>query len=281
VRRVRRGQSIREFLAYYVLVLLASKPGTKRELIKAIAEASRGNRSFRPSGVLRVASAEMGGALKQLAEHGWLRGPVRGKRWRITSAGRAARWRQERDKEVGSNAKERAARKVAGLLSCDGRGRDVLDVGTGEGYLAFKVAERGCRVLGIDSGAFDYSKDSIQRARQEAAARGGTVDFRRADVTRLSRLNGAFDYIVSSQAVHCMRDQAKCLAAIYRLLKPGGSFLCSDFLVGRRGFLRHGFHCFLALSREEWEELLRECGFGDTRMYEVDDYLVVQAQKPA
>jgi len=264
-----------------VLVLLASKPRGKRELIKAIADESRGNRSYRPSGVLRVASAEMDAALNRLAEHGWVRAPVRGKRWRITSAGRAARWRQERAKDVDSKGKERAAKKVAQLLSCDDADEYVLDVGTGQGFLAFKAAEAGCRVLGVDSGAFDYSKDSIQKAKQEAASRGGSVDFRRADVTQLSGLNDTFDYIVSSQAVHCMRDPPKCLAAVHRLLKPGGSFVCSDFLVGRRGFFRHGFHCFLALSREEWHELLPECGFRDVRMYEVEDYLVVQAYKPA
>lgn len=281
MRTVRRGASIREFLAYYVLVLLAAKRRTKRELIKAIAEESRGNRSYRPSGVLRVASAEMDAVLRQLAEQGLVRAPIRGKQWHITSPGRAARSEYERDKDVGSNAKERAAQKVVDLLCCDEARQYVLDVGTGQGFLAFKAAERGCRVLGIDSGAFDYSKDSIQKARQEAAPRGGTVDFQRADVSQLSDMNETFDYVVSSQAVHCMRNQPECLAAVYRLLKPGGSFVCSDFLVGHRGFLRHGFHCFLALSAEEWRELLPECGFGDVRMHEVDDYLVVEAHKPA
>ncbi len=281
MRRVRRGPSIREFLAYYVLVLLARKPRTKRELIKAIADRSRGNRSYRPNGVLWVASAEMDAALKWLAEHGLVRAPVRARKWRITSAGRAARWQQERGKDADSKGKERAAQKVTKLLSCDNGRQYVLDVGTGQGFLAFKAAERGCRVLGIDSGAFDYSKDSIRKAKQEAALHGGKVDFLRGDVTRLSRLNETFDHVVSSQAVHCMQDRPKCLAAMHRLLKPGGSFVCSDFLVGRRGFLRHGFHCFLAFSREEWHELLPECGFRDVRMYEVDDYLVVQAHKPA
>lgn len=76
-----------------------------------------------------------------------------------------------------------------------------------------------------------------------------------------------------------MQDLPECLKAIYRLLKPGGRFLCIDFLVGLRGFIAHGWHGFLAISREEWVELLLECGFGNLCMYELDDYLLVEAQK--
>ena len=159
------------------------------------------------------------------------------------------------------------------------RGDRILDVGTGEGFLAFRLAKCGFRVLGIDSGSFDYSKDSIQEAQQQAASQGGNVEFRQADIRKLAELDSSFDYVLSSQAVHCMENQRECLQAIHRLLKPGGRFLCIDFLVGLRGFLGHGFHCFLAISREEWVGLLLEHGFGNVRMYELDDYLLVESEK--
>ena len=76
-----------------------------------------------------------------------------------------------------------------------------------------------------------------------------------------------------------MENQRECLQAIHRLLKPGGRFLCIDVLVGLRGFLAHGFHGFLAISREEWVELLVEVGFGNIRMYEMDDYLLIESEK--
>ena len=157
----------------------------------------------------------------------------------------------------------------------------MLDVGTGEGFLARKLARRGFRVLGIDSGAFDYSKGSIQKARQGVGSDNGRLEFRRADVTELPRPRPGFDYVVSSQAVHCMKDPPKCLEAIYHLLKPGGRFLVLDFLVGREGFFAHGFHCFLAISREEWAELLPAIGFDDIHMYKVKSYLVLDARKPS
>jgi len=156
----------------------------------------------------------------------------------------------------------------------------VLDVGTGEGFLAFKVAARGVRVLGIDNGCFEYSKDSIRQARKEAQQHGGDVEFREAAVSDLAELNGSFDYVVSSQAIHCMDNQEACLRAVRDLLAPGGQFLCMDFAIGIRGFFAHGFHGFLAISREEWEQYLPGCGFEGVQVHEVQDYLVVAARKP-
>jgi len=134
-------------------------------------------------------------------------------------------------------------------------------------------------VLGIDSGAFDYSKTSIEQARRKIGSHAGRIEFRKADVRQLARPDRGFDYIVASQAVHCMKNQPKCLEAICRFLKPGGRFLSLDFLVGTEGFLAHGFHCFLALSRREWAQLLTAVGFDDIQMYKVKDYLVVEARK--
>jgi ubiquinone/menaquinone biosynthesis C-methylase UbiE len=102
-----------------------------------------------------------------------------------------------------------------------------------------------------------------------------------ADVKELAGMENAFDYVVASQAVHCMRDQSGCLEAIYHVLKPGGRFISADFLIGLPGFFAHGFHCFLALSKEEWEQNLLECGYANAKTYEVNDYCVVEAQKPA
>jgi hypothetical protein len=69
------------------------------------------------------------------------------------------------------------------------------------------------------------------------------------------------------------------LAPIHRLLKPGARFLSLDFLVGVEGFLTHGFQCFLAVSRGEWEQTLPAIGFDDIETQKVRDYLIVDARK--
>ena len=221
----------------------------------------------------------MDAALEGLAAEELVKPPKRGSRWRITKRGKKALATREKQQEEESGGKERAADKLMELLGPASTDIHVLDVGTGEGFLALKLAERGFRVVGIDSGSFDYSKDSIEKAREQSGQQGGDVEFLQADIRELDGPDGGFDFIVSSQAVHCMADQPACLQAVRRLLEPGGRFLCVDYLVGVQGFLGHGFHCFLALSREEWVEMLVEQGFTNIRMYEMTDFLVVESQK--
>lgn len=287
-KMIRSGPSIRAFLEYYVLVLLtrarhwsSTRPAvTKRLLIEAIKTESAGNRAYRRSGVLSVTNRDMTSALSALAAKGLIAPVSPGAKWRVTRAGERARAEAERENKCPPNGKQRAALKLLALLNCRSNAGRVLDVGTGDGFLAFKMAERGCKVLGIDSGSFDYSKDSIQRATENARAASRQVVFRKADVTRLRALNGSFDFVTASQAVHCMKDQPACLNALCGLLKPGGSFLCLDFSVGLKAFLAHGFHSFLALSAEEWGSCLPARGFEDVKIWDIDDYLVVAARKP-
>jgi len=247
-------------------------------MVRQIRERSADNRAYRPTGVLWPASSEMQVVLDKLAADGLIELLPGGQRWQITASGKKAITKYEEQKQE-SGGKEKAAEKLTELLGVASSDSRVLDVGTGSGFLALKLAERGFQVLGIDSGSFDYSKDSIQEAQQQAASQGGDVEFRQADIRELAEPDNSFDYVVSSQAMHCMENQRECLQAIRRLLKPGGRFLCIDFSVGLQGFLKHGFHCYLAISREEWVELLLECGFGNIRMYEMDDYLVVESEK--
>ncbi len=279
MRRTRSGPSIRQFLKHYLLVLLAEKGHTRAQMVEQIKQRSGGNRDFRASGMLWPASAEIDAVLARLAADGLVTPPKRGHRWRITDSGRRALAAQAEGEE-GTNGKERAAEKLIELLGPGSADTHVLDVGTGQGFLALKLAERGFRVTGIDSACFEYSKHSLDKAREQAGEQAGHVEFRQADVREFAESEGGLDYVVSSQAVHCMADQSGCVKAIHRLLKPGGRFVCIDYLVGPLGFLRHGFHCFLAMSREEWVEVLLEHGFTDVRMYELEDFLVVECQKP-
>jgi len=278
----RSGPSIREFLEYYLLVLLSRKRRTSRELLDEIKRRSEENRQYRRDGLLRIDSNEMHNVLDRLVDRTFINYSPNDRRWGgTTAAGDRERRRIEQEHEGTPDSKERAAEKLVSLVSSSRSHGYVLDVGTGEGFMAFKIAAKGFGVMGIDSGRFEYSKNSIEKARESTvSAMSKHIEFRRADVTRLRGMDGAFDYVVASQAVHCMNKQTRCLRAIHQLLKPSGRFISADFSVGVSGFLKHGFHCFLAISREEWEKLLPQCGFEQPRMYEMDDFIVVQARKP-
>jgi len=273
----REGPCVREFLRYYVLVLLQERQRSDKQIRQAIKRQSRDNESYRSSGALVVGTRDLHLVLRQLRRRGLIE--PSDEKWRLTVSGQERLSGYEKQKAPHPNGKERAARKLLKLMGEPGRGESVLDVGTGEGFLAFKLADRGYRVLGIDSGNFDYSKDSIRSAVEKAASRGGEVEFRETSVADLVGTHGSFDYVVTSQAIHCMQDQRQGVDAIYRLLKPGGAFLCMDFLVGLEGFLHHGWHSFLAISREEWRQLLPQFGFDEVACHKTGDYLVVRARK--
>jgi len=279
MRRVRRGPSIGEFLRYYLLVLLDEEARTKVQLVAAIREKSKDNRAFRRNGALWVAADEMQRSLRQLEAAGLIEASDDGK-WHVTRAGRAHRKQCEQQHQAQPDSKQQAADRLIALMASARPGARVLDVGTGEGFLALMLAERGFDVVGIDAAALDYSENCLRNARERAQAEGRRVEFRQADVTELDDEQESFDYVVSSQAIHCMSDHRACVTAIHRLLRPGGWFLGMDFSVGLTGFRAHGFHGFLALSAEEWDEILPECGLEVVCVEGLGDYLIVAARKP-
>ena len=279
---VRNNAGIREFLEYYLLVLLGEGPAPKGEIIETIEQRSADNQKYRPGGVLRIAGSDLDEAIKRSIERNLVKTGAQGGRFTLTRAGRKTLDKMNSQKEQVKSAKEDAIARLTSILVSDAGDKAsekyALDVGTGEGSLAFRLAGVGFRVLGIDSSEFDYSKDSIKKATESGRGKPD-VDFQTMDVKDLE-MEGAFDYVVSNQAVHCMQDQRGCISAVFRLMKKGGMLVVSDFRIGLKGFFAHGFHSFLALSEEAWKDMLPACGYADVRIHRVRDFYVVEARKP-
>jgi len=213
----RVGTGIREFLEYYLLVILNEGESTKQKMKELILERSAGNNNFRQGSALLVADGEIDGVIKKLFKLERIKTTDNGNSFEITDEGRKALEKSNKIKEQTHGSKEEATRKLISLLDPFPPKKYVLDVGTGEGYLAFKVAEAGFKVIGIDSSDYDYSKDCIQKA-VEKLDNQSDIEFRVTDVRNLTKMKDTFDYVVSSQAVHCMRDQGGCIEAIYSFL---------------------------------------------------------------
>ena len=76
----------------------------------------------------------------------------------------------------------------------DFTGKDVLDVGCGDGRMTWRFAEPTHSTLGIDPVA-----ESIETARASASAgRRAQVSFRVADITTTDMPRAAFDVVVMS-----------------------------------------------------------------------------------
>jgi len=224
----RFGPGIQEFLEYYLLVILNEGESTKQKMKELILERSAGNNNFRQGSALLVADGEIDGVIKKLFKLERIKTTDNGNSFEITDEGRKALEKSNKIKEQTHGSKEEATRKLISLLDPFPPKKYVLDVGTGEGYLAFKVAEAGFKVIGIDSSDYDYSKDCIRKA-IEKLDNQSDIEFRVTDVRNLTNMKdrkpkasvseaNTFNYVVSSQAVHCMRDQGGCIEAIYSFL---------------------------------------------------------------
>ncbi|MBU0548424.1 MAG: class I SAM-dependent methyltransferase [Candidatus Omnitrophica bacterium] len=99
-------------------------------------------------------------------------------------------------------------------------GKEVLDIGCGEGYGSGFLAEVAKGVLGIDYDAaiIDYAKDKYHKE---------NLKFSCLNVDNLGSLTRKFDLICSFQNIEHIRDAHKLLKNITNLLKEGGIFICS------------------------------------------------------
>jgi ubiquinone/menaquinone biosynthesis C-methylase UbiE len=118
--------------------------------------------------------------------------------------------------------------QVTGLVDfLDPRpGGAYLDLATGNGVVAFAVADRqpAARVVGID-----IADEAISRNREAAEAESRTnLEFRLMDGRRFDFPDAAFDGMTWRYALHHFPDLAATLADARRVLKPGSPFAVAD-----------------------------------------------------
>lgn len=111
------------------------------------------------------------------------------------------------------------ARKLVGE-AVKGSPREVIDLATGTGDVAFALARRlpHAHVTGID-----LSAGMLERARAKTAAMpGATIDFIQADGLHTGLPDACADVITIAYGVRNYADIAAGYREMYRLLRPGG-----------------------------------------------------------
>lgn len=115
----------------------------------------------------------------------------------------------------------------------DIRGATVLDIGSGAGGTAMALVEgQGAGyVTGID-----VEDGVLTHARQRIAARGLTDRIGLVKVVPgpLPFPPDTFDVVFSKEAILHIADKPALMAEVFRVLRPGGRFLASDWLLGSR-----------------------------------------------
>jgi len=167
--------------------------------------------------------------------------------------------------------------------------RDVLDAGSGNGYLSWLAYQSGARVV-----AMNYEQEQVDKARQFL------IEFRKADPARLtfeqrnlyelSTETRKFDEIICSEVLEHIRRDGDVVKEFYRILRPGGVLhLCCPYRLHPRhqaevlDLNETGGHVRPGYTEEDYRRLLEPLGFrikrvvgvGTPNVYHADQFLRV------
>ena len=133
---------------------------------------------------------------------------------------------------------------------------EVLDPGTGPGHHAIYYASKGYTATGIDGSA-----GALDRARENAAKAGVSVDFQLADATKLEGLESRFDTVVDCAFYHTFSTepelQRSYAHALHRATKPGARLYMFEF--GEHDV--NGFKMMRSLSENDFRDVFPDAGW--------------------
>jgi len=124
-----------------------------------------------------------------------------------------AKWRVS---GIGAITEQLERRLILTLLG-DVRGRNVLDVGCGDGDLAVELWRRGGTVTGIDA-----SQEMVEAARARAKREGADISFMVGEAASIPFDSDRFDVVVAVTILCFVADPAPVFREITRVLRPGG-----------------------------------------------------------
>ena len=144
-------------------------------------------------------------------------------------------------------------------------GEHILDIGCGDGTLTRKIAERGAKVVGIDS-----SPELVE------AARAAGIEVHQTDAADM-RFDAEFDAAFSNAALHWMLEKERVARSIFFALKRGGRFAGEMGGEGNIARLREALDSQLVIrgyapptessnwypSVEEFTAVYEQAGFAD------------------
>ncbi len=103
---------------------------------------------------------------------------------------------------------------------------DILEIGTGKGYLALTLAQ-----MGLSFTTIDVSEEEQKIARHNIAGHGlaENVRFKIENAENLSFPNESFDVIISANLIHHLKNPFKVIDEMERVLRPKGKIVIGEF----------------------------------------------------
>lgn len=152
-------------------------------------------------------------------------------------------------------------------------GRTVLDIGSGSGGIAVDLVRRlgAGRVIGIDVEAGVCAE---ARQRVEAAGLGERIEIRQVAPGPLPLPDASVDIVFSKDSIVHIPDKEALAHDAFRVLRPGGWFAASDWLISHDGEpspeMAHYIRCedldFAMASPARYRRALEAAGFTDIRL---------------
>jgi SAM-dependent methyltransferase len=100
-------------------------------------------------------------------------------------------------------------------------GKDVLEIGLGEGSESERLIRRGARWSGVD-----LTAESVARVRTRLTLRNlPYTELRQGSVLDLPFADGSFDVVFSHGVLHHVPDIKQAQREIHRVLRPGGELI--------------------------------------------------------
>ena len=132
-------------------------------------------------------------------------------------------------------------------LARPSRGTRALDLATGTGDIAFAVANRGARVVGLDLTA-RMIELAIAKARQDRQeANPAHPAFIIGDMLALPFPDASFDLVTTGYGLRNVPDLTASIDEIRRVLRPGGRLLSLDFNRPDNGLVRWTYLAYLTI----------------------------------
>jgi ubiquinone/menaquinone biosynthesis C-methylase UbiE len=168
-----------------------------------------------------------------------------------------------------------SARRIVEHVAPAGDDLTIIDLWAGPGILSMELSKLlpQAKIIGVDPSA-----DMLDIARQNAGEAGiSAYETRLGRAEEIPAESDSIDLVVSQLSLHEWEDPPRGLREIFRVLKPGGSFIVRDFnrdwlstwKAGLVKFLstviRESYENHLKMFRFDIEDvlgLLREAGFG-------------------
>lgn len=156
------------------------------------------------------------------------------------------------------------------LEAIDLTGKTVLDIGSGAGGITLSlVRDHGAaRVIGVD-----IEEPVCMRARQLVAKAGldSQIEIRQVEPGPLPLPDASLDIVFSKDAIVHISDKEALAREAYRLLRPGGWFVASDWLISHDDepspqmvhYLKMEDLDFGMASPRRYRQALEEAGFLD------------------